>query len=53
MDVFDAIAERRSCRNFKKVSIPRQDLLRIVDAARRAPSGANAQKWTFVVNDRQ
>ncbi|MEW6244243.1 MAG: nitroreductase family protein [Bacillota bacterium] len=49
MDVFQAIVERRSCRNFKKASIPREDLVRIVDAARLAPSGANAQKWTFVV----
>ncbi len=50
MDVSHAIATRRSIRNYKKdAEIPREDLLRILEAARLAPSAGNRQPWSFVV----
>lgn len=40
---------RRSVRVFQNKSIPRQELEKIVDAARFAPSARNVQPWEFVV----
>jgi nitroreductase len=40
--------KRASIRAFKPARIPRDDLLRIIDAGRRAPSGYNYQGWQFV-----
>ncbi len=49
MDVLEAVRKRRSCRNFVPGSIPREDLLTIVDCARLAPCASNSQKWRFIV----
>jgi nitroreductase len=49
MDVFEAIYKRRSVRNFTGDPIPREDLEKIVDAGRLAPSGNNLQPWEFIV----
>ena len=49
MDLFDVIDQRRSVRTYKPTPIPEQDLLRILDAARKAPSSGNQQPWTFLV----
>ncbi len=49
MDVFEAIEKRRSVRAFQSKPIARQDLEKIVDAGRRAPTGRNEQPWEFVV----
>jgi len=49
MDVIDAIRERRSVRNFKEENVPDRLLGKIVDAARRAPSGGNFQPWLFII----
>ena len=49
MDLFEAIEARASVRAFVKCDIPEADLLRIVDAGRRAPSGRNRQPWEFVL----
>lgn len=47
------IASRRSIRRWTEEPVPREDLLRMVDAARLAPSDTNAQPWHFtVVTDR-
>jgi len=48
MDLFDAIEQRASVRAFDPVEIPAADLERIVDAGRRAPSGANRQPLQFI-----
>ncbi|MEM2110794.1 MAG: nitroreductase family protein [Candidatus Bathyarchaeia archaeon] len=54
MDAFEAIKKRRSVRNFTGEGIPREDLEKIVDAGRLAPSGNNRQPWDFiVVTDRE
>lgn len=41
--------ERRSIRKYRPDSIPEQDLQLILEAARRAPTGANRQKWRMIV----
>jgi len=50
----DAISRRRSIRKFKPDPIPQNHLTQILEAARLAPSGCNAQPWRFkVVTDQQ
>lgn len=49
MDLFEAIRRRRSVREYTGEPIPREDLMRIVDAGRWAPSGYNRQPWDFIV----
>ena len=52
MDVFEAIRKRHSYRaGFKDEPVPREDLVAIVDAGIRAPSGVNAQTTQFVIVD--
>lgn len=45
----EAIENRRSIRKFKHDSIPENDLMEIINAARLAPSGCNAQPWRFKI----
>ncbi len=49
MDVFEAIAARRSIRRFRADPVSRELLCRIVDAGRLAPTAHNDQPWEFVV----
>jgi nitroreductase len=49
MDALEAIAKRRSVRKYTGAPVPRDDLLRIVDAARLAATGSNKQPWDFIV----
>ncbi|MCP8318807.1 MAG: nitroreductase family protein [Candidatus Methylarchaceae archaeon HK01B] len=49
LDVFDAISERRSVRKFKDEPVPYDSLLKILEAARLAPSAGNRQPWMFIV----
>ena len=49
MDVKDAIGKRRSIRQYGNASVPQDVITEVLDAARRAPSGCNAQPWRFVV----
>jgi nitroreductase len=49
MDVFEAIARRASVRAYAAVEVPEEDLLKIVDAGRRAPSGGNRQPLQFII----
>ena len=49
MNIFDAIQNRRSIRKFKPDPILEEDLDRILEAARLAPSAGNRQPWRFVV----
>lgn len=52
MTTIEAIRKRRSIRKYKKDSIPEEVMLELLDAARLAPSGCNAQPWRFrVVKD--
>lgn len=49
MDVYEAIATRRSIRRYKPDPVTEDQLTRILDAARLAPSWKNLQCWRFVV----
>lgn len=49
METFTAITKRRSIRQYTGDPIPKEDLEKIIDAARMAPSGNNKQPWHFVV----
>lgn len=49
MDLFEAIEKRRSVRAYVSKPVAREDLEKIVDAGRRAPTGRNEQPWEFVV----
>jgi len=45
----EAIENRRSIRKFKPDPIPEEHITALIDAARLAPSGCNAQPWRFKV----
>jgi nitroreductase len=49
MELFEAIEGRRSIRSFLSDPVEEEDLRRMLDAARRAPSGGNLQPWRFLV----
>ncbi len=49
MDTWDTITSRRQVRSFTSDPIPKEDLERILEAGRRAPSSRNGQRWNFVV----
>jgi nitroreductase len=49
MNVYDAIRTKRSIRQFDPRPLPEADLLRILDAGRRAGSSKNTQPWHFIV----
>lgn len=54
MQTWDAITSRRNVRSFADRPIPAEDLDRILEAGRRAPSSQNWQPWDFiVVTDRE
>ena len=48
-DIWEVFKTRRSVRNFKPDSIPEKDILRIIDAARMAPTSGNQQPWKFLI----
>ena len=49
METWDAITSRRNVRQFADRPIDEDDLDRILEAGRRAPSSRNWQPWDFVV----
>jgi nitroreductase len=49
MNVYEAIATRKSVRGFQDKGIPEDVLGRLLEAARLAPSANNKQEWRFVV----
>jgi nitroreductase len=52
MDLFDAIAQRCSYRDtFTEQLIPREHLVKIVQAGIQAPSGQNEQTTSFIIID--
>lgn len=54
METWNAITARRDVRDFTRAEISRDQLERILEAGRRAPSSRNWQPWDFVVvTDRQ
>ena len=52
MDFLDIMRQRKSCRAYQPgKTIPRETLLKIVEAGRLSPSGCNFQPWKFIVVD--
>lgn len=49
LDVFEAIQKRRSVRAYNSTPIPHDKLMKILEAARLAPSAGNIQPWHFIV----
>ena len=49
LDVASAAAARRSVRAYRQEPVPREDLDRIFETVRLAPSAFNVQPWRFVV----
>lgn len=49
MSVYNLIKKRRSIRHFSDKSVGKSKIIKILDAARWAPSGLNNQPWRFVV----
>ena len=49
MDLFDSIQGRKSIRRFKQTPVPDEDIKKILDAGRLAPSANNTQPWSFIV----
>ena len=49
MELKEVIKKRESIRDYEDKPIPQDKLLRVLEAARLAPSGSNRQPWKFVV----
>ena len=49
MDIYETIKNRTSVRSYQSKPVEEEKLMRILDAARLAPSGKNGQPWTFIV----
>ena len=49
METWDALRARRNVRQFTDQPVPDEDLDRILEAGRRAPSASNWQPWDFVL----
>ncbi len=49
MEVKEAIIKRKSIRGYNDKAVPEDKLLRILEAARLAPSASNRQEWKFIV----
>ena len=47
--IWDVFHNRRSVRKFKSDAVPEADILKIIDAARMAPTSGNQQPWKFLV----
>ena len=50
MDIYEAIEKRRTIRRFKAPATKEQ-ILRIIAAGTKAPSGTNQQRWEFILVD--
>jgi len=51
MDFYDVVKNRKSVRSYMPDKVPGNVLLRIMGAARLAPSWANKQCWRYVIVD--
>jgi len=50
----EAIRKRRSIRKFSSEPVPDEQIIALIEAARLAPSGCNAQPWRFkIVKDEE
>jgi nitroreductase len=49
MNVYEAIKLRRSIRAYQERKIEEEELNKVLEAARLAPSASNRQEWKFIV----
>ncbi|MEM4245462.1 MAG: nitroreductase family protein [Candidatus Nanoarchaeia archaeon] len=49
MNVEDAIKGRRSVRSYSEKDVKHEDLVKVLNAGRYAPSSGNIQNWVFIV----
>ena len=49
MELMEVIRKRASIRSYKDLPVPEEKLLKVLEAARLAPSASNRQQWKFVV----
>ncbi len=49
MELKAAIKQRESIRDYESKPVPEEKLLRVLEAARLAPSASNRQRWKFIV----
>ncbi len=49
MELKEVIEKRKSIRDFEDTPVPEDKLLKVLEAARLAPSSSNRQPWKFVV----
>jgi nitroreductase len=49
LEFYDVVKKRRSIRKYKPEAVPRDVILKVLDAACWAPSGMNLQQWEFIV----
>ena len=49
MDLLELISSRKSVRKYLDKSIPEEDLRKILEAGRLAPSWMNVQSWKFIL----
>jgi len=49
LEVFEAIKRRRSIRKYEEKGVEKEKLLKVLEAARLAPSAMNRQPYAFVV----
>ena len=49
MKVFEAVNKRRDVRSFVDKPIAEEALLKVLEAARLAPSAMNRQEWRFII----
>jgi nitroreductase len=47
--ILQAIKNRRSIRKYKKQDVPKDKLMKVLEAANWAPSNGNSQPWNFIV----
>lgn len=51
MNFFELVNKRQSDRGYIDKAVDREDIKKIIECARLAPSACNSQPWTFVVVD--
>jgi len=49
LDVFETFQKRKSVRSYVQTPVPDEVLVKVLDAARLAPSAGNIQPWHFII----
>lgn len=53
MNIIDGIYKRKSIRKYKNEQVPREDIVKCLEAAVEAPSPKHQQNWYFVVVEKK